>query len=149
MTDHLGAAMCDLSLGQKLKKIYVEGYAAASSLLFRAMNNNVRLLVWANLDCVEVEFDMKTPEGTWYFMPGEVKKDEGEVSEDEMKVVEIVITNHTNPRVRNDREKLILVRMGGSLSRPLATFQTEQNFVHSYLLQQKQLYIYENFGICP
>lgn len=68
--DHLSTAIHRLSQAPNLTTLRVPGFALISPSLFYPAHPNINhSLEWPNLECLEVEFDMKTPSGEWYFLP--------------------------------------------------------------------------------
>ena len=99
VTDYLSEAIHRLSLAPNLTNLYITGFAVISQSLFWPEQPNEIPPTWANLEWLEVDFDMKTPDGDWYFLPGpegddddvggEEEEDEDDRDEDELEEWEI------------------------------------------------------------
>ena len=70
-TDHLSEAIHQLSLAPTLKYFFLSGFSVISDALFWPKSAaEANPPTWPNLEVFIVEFDMKTPDGDWYYLRG-------------------------------------------------------------------------------
>ena len=90
-TDHLSEALHQLSLAPCLKHFSITGFAVISQVLFWPKPGAEHVPTWPNLEVFQVQFDMKTPDGGWYYLHGgqprylkrEIQTADGEDDENE------------------------------------------------------------------
>ncbi|KAF2261301.1 hypothetical protein CC78DRAFT_546785 [Lojkania enalia] len=125
-TDHLSDAIRDLSLAPNLTKLYVTGFSVVSKSLFWPSNTEEPIPVRPNLEWLEVEFDNKTPDGDWYYLPGSIRnaeisdeEDEDDDEEEEEEEAEIPEEEMMDEELEEHRRRLAAREIGEFPSRPI------------------------------